>query len=387
MPPSGETTRLQLAPGRDRVRAVLERVQAQGGPDLAVGEAQRAQILDPVDARAPPACRSRRSPGRRTAGAGRPAGRARPAAPRTRRSARRAPAAPRGPRPRRAVGCGPSPHATSAARDRDRGRPPRRRRVGQALVSLHRGRPGGGHAGPVRSAPDRRRDALARRPRTPLPGRRHGGRIPGLRARAPRGRRGGGRGSRRARRTGTSRRTSGRSAPSTSRRGRARWRAPASRWRTGCAPRRSRSSARASTTSPPRRWAPSTWSCAAACCCTCAIPLRALAAIASVCRGQLLCSNQVDLGRTALRPRSPLMRLDGTSGITQWWIPNAAGHRQMLRAVGFTVERVSRLYAIPFGPAHPARSRRPSGLLPTLAQLLFTRREGVPHTAVLARLP
>ena len=83
----------------------------------------------------------------------------------------------------------------------------------------------------------------------------------------------------------------------------------------------------------------------------------------------------------------PLVRLDGTSGVTQWWVPNAAGHRQMLRAVGFTVERVSCLYAIPFGPAHPPPSRRPSGLAHTLAQLLFTRREGVPHTAVLARIP
>ena len=116
-------------------------------------------------------------------------------------------------------------------------------------------------------------------------------------------------------------------------------------------------------------------------------PLLALASIASVCRGRLLCTNQVDLGRTALRPHSPLVRLDGTSGVTQWWIPNAAGHRQMLRAAGFTVERVSRLYSIPFGPAHPPRSRRPRGLVHTLAQLLLTRREGVPHTAVLARLP
>jgi tRNA (mo5U34)-methyltransferase len=115
-------------------------------------------------------------------------------------------------------------------------------------------------------------------------------------------------------------------------------------------------------------------------------PLKALASIASVCRGRLLCTNQVDLGRTAFRPRSPLVRLDGTSGITQWWIPNAAGHRQMLRAAGFTVERVSRLYSVPFGPAHPPPSRRPRGLAHTLAQLLFTRREGVPHSAVLARV-
>jgi tRNA (mo5U34)-methyltransferase len=114
-------------------------------------------------------------------------------------------------------------------------------------------------------------------------------------------------------------------------------------------------------------------------------PLRALAAIASVCDGHFLCTNQIDLGRTATHPRAPLFRLDGTSGITQWWIPNAAGHRQLLRAGGFAIERWSRPYCIAFGPAHPPRSRRPRGLAHTLAQLLVTGGEGVPHTAVLAR--
>jgi tRNA (mo5U34)-methyltransferase len=115
-------------------------------------------------------------------------------------------------------------------------------------------------------------------------------------------------------------------------------------------------------------------------------PLGALAAIASVCRGHLLCTNQVDPIRSILSRRSPLVRLDGTSGITQWWIPNAAGHRQMLEAAGFAVERCSRLYSVPFGPAHPPRSRRPRGLPPTITQLLLTRREGVPHVAALARV-
>ena len=114
-------------------------------------------------------------------------------------------------------------------------------------------------------------------------------------------------------------------------------------------------------------------------------PLRAMAAIASVCHGQLLCTNQVDLGRSVTHPRTPLFRLDATSGITQWWIPNAAGHRQMLRAAGFAVERQSGLYSIPFGPAHPPRLRNRQGLAHTLTQLLLTRSEGVPHLAILAR--
>jgi SAM-dependent methyltransferase len=114
-------------------------------------------------------------------------------------------------------------------------------------------------------------------------------------------------------------------------------------------------------------------------------PLRALAAIRSVCRGHLLCSNQLDLGRTVTHPRTPLFRLDGVSGITQWWIPNAAGHRQMVRAAGFEIERASRPYSIPFGPAHPPRGTSPRALGHTLTQLAATGRRGVPHLAVLAR--
>lgn len=45
--------------------------------------------------------------------------------------------------------------------------------------------------------------------------------------------------------------------------------------------------------------------------------------------------------------------------LCQWWVPNPAGHRQMLTSVGFTLERESGVYAIPFGPAHPSRGRGP----------------------------
>jgi tRNA (mo5U34)-methyltransferase len=113
-------------------------------------------------------------------------------------------------------------------------------------------------------------------------------------------------------------------------------------------------------------------------------PLRALAAIRSVCASRLLCTNQVDLIRSLTHPRKPLVRLDGTSGITQWWLPNAEAHRQMLRAAGFEIERDSGLYAVPFGPAHEPRSRRPRWLATGLARRLFAGRDGVPHLAVLA---
>ena len=113
-------------------------------------------------------------------------------------------------------------------------------------------------------------------------------------------------------------------------------------------------------------------------------PLGALEAIRSVCAGQFMCTNQVDFVRSYLRPRAPLFRLDGTSGITQWWLPNAAGHRQLLRAGGFRVVGRSGVYCIPYGPSHTPLSRRPRALGQTIARRLLTGNDGVPHHAVLA---
>jgi tRNA (mo5U34)-methyltransferase len=114
-------------------------------------------------------------------------------------------------------------------------------------------------------------------------------------------------------------------------------------------------------------------------------PLRALQAIRSVCRGQFLSTDQVDLLRSVLARERPLIRLDGTSGVTQWWIPNAAGHRQMLRAAGFQIVRQSGLYSIPYGPSHPPRGRKPRSLVRSLARQALTGGDGVLHHAVLAR--
>lgn len=114
-------------------------------------------------------------------------------------------------------------------------------------------------------------------------------------------------------------------------------------------------------------------------------PLRALAAIRSVCREWLLCTDQVDLARSLWAPRRPLVRLDGTSGETQWWLPNAAGHRQMLAAAGFAPERESRLYSVPYGVAHPRPARGVRALARRGLQRLATGAEGVPHHAILAR--
>jgi tRNA (mo5U34)-methyltransferase len=114
-------------------------------------------------------------------------------------------------------------------------------------------------------------------------------------------------------------------------------------------------------------------------------PLRALAAIHSVCAGAFLCTNQIDPGRSLLAPHQPLLRLDGTSGETQWWLPNVAGHRQLLLAGGFRIERESRPYGIPFGVAHPPRPNSASWLVRRTLRRLMLGNNGVPHHAILAR--
>lgn len=114
-------------------------------------------------------------------------------------------------------------------------------------------------------------------------------------------------------------------------------------------------------------------------------PLRALRGIRSVCRDRFLSVEQVDPILTRLHPRRPLARIDGTSGRGQWWVANTAGHRRMLEAAGFDVERSTGIYPEPLGVTHPGRGggrRRPR----ELAERLLGGGEGVPHAAVLTRV-
>lgn len=121
-------------------------------------------------------------------------------------------------------------------------------------------------------------------------------------------------------------------------------------------------------------------------------PMRALAAIHSVCSGAFLSTNQVDLMRSVLGPQRPLVRFDGTSDLCQWFIPNAAAHRRMIEASGFQILRESNLYSVPFGEGHP-QARNPTGnirsrLKAAASKALrkrLTGNHGVPHHAVLAK--
>ena len=114
-------------------------------------------------------------------------------------------------------------------------------------------------------------------------------------------------------------------------------------------------------------------------------PFRGLDAVRSVCAGQFMSIEQVELRTTLRHPRTPVLLVDGTSDRLQWLLPNVAGHRQMVHAAGFDVQRESGIYSESYGSSHPPVRRTPRDLAVSLARRLFTGSDGVPHHAVLAR--
>ena len=108
-------------------------------------------------------------------------------------------------------------------------------------------------------------------------------------------------------------------------------------------------------------------------------PFRALAAIRSVCRGQFLSAEQIDLRLSVIERRRGAFHLRGHDG--QWLIPSRRGHLQMLDVAGFDIERTSRPYAVPFGPAHPKNAGRGRQLV----ERALLKGSGVPMSAALTR--
>ena len=112
-------------------------------------------------------------------------------------------------------------------------------------------------------------------------------------------------------------------------------------------------------------------------------PLRALDAVRSVCTQRFLSAETIRPGLGLLHRRRAVAELRGGKD-GQWWIPNPAGHRRMLVAAGFEIEKASRPYAIPFGPGHPASANPIHLLRQNALTKLMTGRTGVPHQALLA---
>lgn len=114
-------------------------------------------------------------------------------------------------------------------------------------------------------------------------------------------------------------------------------------------------------------------------------PLRALDAVRSICGGSFLSIEQVELRTSVLLPRTPTLLVDGVSERLQWLLPNVAGHRRMLTAAGFDLERETGMYSEPYGPAHPPVRGSLKGATVSVARHLLTGNDGVPHHAALVR--
>ena len=113
-------------------------------------------------------------------------------------------------------------------------------------------------------------------------------------------------------------------------------------------------------------------------------PLGALQAIRSVCAGSFLSAEEIAFGLTLRYPRLPLATIDGVSDRLKWFVPNAAGHARMVESAGFAIQRRSRPYAVPFGPAHPRVSGSLGFRLRQAARAARLRGRGVPYAALLA---
>jgi tRNA (mo5U34)-methyltransferase len=114
-------------------------------------------------------------------------------------------------------------------------------------------------------------------------------------------------------------------------------------------------------------------------------PVRALDRLRSVCTGQLLVVDSIDLLLTLVFPRRPTATLD-VRGRPWWWTANAAGVGRMAEAARFAVVDSTRVF-MPAGAGQPLPPLRPKLLLSEQGREAVVKRlKGDPHV-VLSAVP
>ena len=111
-------------------------------------------------------------------------------------------------------------------------------------------------------------------------------------------------------------------------------------------------------------------------------PVRALDRLRTLCRGELLIVDSIDLLLTIVFPRRPTASLD-MRGRPWWWTCNAAGIARMAEAAKFRVLGTPKRIFMPPGAGQPLPALRPRMLLSeTGRESALKRLRGDPHVAV-----
>ena len=115
-------------------------------------------------------------------------------------------------------------------------------------------------------------------------------------------------------------------------------------------------------------------------------PVKALEAVRTVCKGELLSCEEIQVWLTVLGRGRPLAQLRGTGKTCQWWLYNGAAHEQMLFSAGFQVQDRSPYFLVRLGVAHPQDrwTRRNAPIRAAKRALTRDAQQGVLHRAALA---
>jgi tRNA (mo5U34)-methyltransferase len=87
-------------------------------------------------------------------------------------------------------------------------------------------------------------------------------------------------------------------------------------------------------------------------------PVRALDAVRSVTSGSLVEIEHLHPPVQLLSRKRPLFQLRGMGVDFQWWLPNDAGARHLLKVGGFEVDRCSPYFLLRHGPGAPDEPRK-----------------------------
>ncbi|MBA2764068.1 MAG: methyltransferase domain-containing protein [Thermoleophilaceae bacterium] len=114
-------------------------------------------------------------------------------------------------------------------------------------------------------------------------------------------------------------------------------------------------------------------------------PLRALDAVHSICTGEFMSVEQLDLPLSVRIRRTPVLRLDGSHHHGQWFIPNLAGHRRMLFSAGFDIDQTLRPLSVDYGAGHPERPAGARKIRERLLTRIVTGGSGFAYSTALCR--